>query len=72
MRLLVRVGGHRRTGVQYKMLAGDEGREGLVRHWHVLHGAGLEELETERQQGVLVRLGSVNTAVGDAEAICMF
>ena len=55
MRLVLRVRGHRWTGVQYKMLAGDEGREGLVRHWHVLHGAGLKELETERQQGELVR-----------------
>ena len=70
MRLLVRVGGHRRTGVQYKMLAGDEGREGLIRHWHVLHGAGLKELETGRQQGELVR--SVSAPVRNAEAICMF
>jgi len=48
--MLVGVGGHRRAGVQYKMLAGDEGREGLVRHWHVLHGAGLEELGRETQR----------------------
>lgn len=29
--------------MQYKMFIGDQGREGLIRHWHVLHGACLNE-----------------------------
>lgn len=37
------VGRDRGRGVQYKMFTGDQGREGLIRHWHVLHGAGLDE-----------------------------
>lgn len=38
------VGGHGRGWMQYKMFAGDQGREGLIRHWHMLHGACLDEL----------------------------
>lgn len=38
------VWGHRWRGVQYKMLTGDEWREGLVRHWQMLHCTCLDQL----------------------------
>lgn len=37
------VGGYRWGWVQYKMFAGDQGWKGLIRHWHMLHGACLYE-----------------------------
>lgn len=37
------VGRDRGRWVQYKMFTGDQGWEGLIRHWHVLHGACLNE-----------------------------
>lgn len=37
------VGRDRRGRVQYKVFAGDQGWKGLIRHWHMLHGACLNE-----------------------------
>lgn len=37
------VGRDRWVGVQYKMFAGDQGWEGLIRHRYMLHGACLDE-----------------------------
>lgn len=36
--------------MQYKMFAGDQGWEGLIRHWHMLHGACLYELRRHREK----------------------
>lgn len=43
------VGGYRWGWMQYKMFAGDQGWKGLIRHWHVLHGACLYELRREKE-----------------------
>lgn len=42
------VGGHGWGWMQYKMFAGDQGWKGLIRHWHMLHGACLYELRRQR------------------------
>jgi len=47
MRRLVRR--HWRTRVKDKMLTGDHWWKCLIGHWKVLHGAGLNELQTDRQ-----------------------
>lgn len=44
------VGGYRWGWVQYKMFAGDQGREGLIRHWHMLHGTCLDELRRDTRK----------------------
>lgn len=45
------VGRHWWTGVQDKMLTGDQWWKCLIGHRQVLHGAGLNELQTDRQTG---------------------
>ncbi len=44
------VGRHWWTGVQDKMLTGDQWWKCLIGHRQVLHGAGLNELQTDRQR----------------------
>lgn len=43
------VGRHWRTRVQDKMFTGDQWWKCLIGHWQVLHGAGLNELQTDRE-----------------------
>lgn len=44
------VGGYRWGWVQYKMLAGDQGWKGLIRHRYMLHGASLYKLKRENNK----------------------